>query len=139
MLIKIKIDLHYKKKTRISTHRVSVFAFNIFSLCFDVIAKYCKRLIKNEQVWLLLIFLVYDLMWWQNHVSSIINEGIRVILNLLIFFLQEDFTRTKSTKTHTSKQKRQFKCAKKHVRGRKSLFRLFTFYAFYVLFVLFCV
>ena len=40
--------------------------------------------------------------------SSIINEGIRVILNLLIFFLQEDFTRTKSTKTHTSKQKRQF-------------------------------
>ena len=27
--------------------------------------------------------------------SSIVNEGIRAILNLFIFFLQEDFTRTK--------------------------------------------
>ena len=31
--------------------------------------------------------------------SSIVNEGIRALLNLFIyFFLQEDFTRTKSTK-----------------------------------------
>ena len=33
------------------------------------------------------------------HISSIVDEGIRAILNLfIIFFLQEDFTRTKSTK-----------------------------------------
>ena len=32
------------------------------------------------------------------HVSSIVNEGIKAILNLFIFFLQEDFTHTKSTK-----------------------------------------
>ena len=32
------------------------------------------------------------------HVSSIVNKGNRAILNLFFFFLQEDFTRTKSTK-----------------------------------------
>ena len=32
------------------------------------------------------------------HLSSIVNEGIRAILNFFTFFLQEDFTRTKSTK-----------------------------------------
>ena len=32
------------------------------------------------------------------HVSSIVNEGIRAILNLFIIFLREDFTHTKSTK-----------------------------------------
>ena len=37
--------------------------------------------------------------------SSIVNEGIRAILNLFIyFFLQEDFTRTKSTKSTKRKQ-----------------------------------
>ena len=41
--------------------------------------------------------------------SSIVNEDIRVILNFFVFcfFLQEDFTRTKSTKRHTSKQKQK--------------------------------
>ena len=54
--------------------------------------------------------------------SSIINEGIRTILNL--FFLREDFTRTKKHKKHTSerKQKRQhFYAHKKYLRRRKSL------------------
>ena len=40
-------------------------------------------------------------------VSSIVNDGIRVILNLFIylfFFLQEGFTRTKSTKSTKCKQ-----------------------------------
>ena len=32
------------------------------------------------------------------HISSIVHEGIRAILNLFLFFLQEDFTCTKSTK-----------------------------------------
>ena len=31
--------------------------------------------------------------------SSIVNEGIRALLNLFTFFLQEDFTCTKSTKS----------------------------------------
>ena len=31
--------------------------------------------------------------------SSIVNEGIRAILNLFIFFLQEDFTHPKSTQS----------------------------------------
>ena len=31
-------------------------------------------------------------------ISSIVNEGIRAFLNLFIIFLQEDFTRRKSTK-----------------------------------------
>ena len=50
-----------------------------------------------------------------------------------LFFLQKDFTTTKSTKTHISeqKQKRQrFHALKKHLRGKKSLIRLFTFFAF---------
>ena len=58
------------------------------------------------------------------NVSSIVNEGIRALLNLFIFYLQEDFTRTKCTKTHTGelKQKRQhFYAHKKHLRGGKSL------------------
>ena len=42
--------LNDKKKTRISTEdKVSVMiTFNIFSLCFEVVAKYCKRLIKKK-------------------------------------------------------------------------------------------
>ena len=35
-------------------------------------------------------------------ISSIVDEGIKTILNLFTFFLQEDFTRTKSTKTTKS-------------------------------------
>ena len=57
-------------------------------------------------------------------VSSIVNEGITAILNLFIFFVREDFTRTKKHKKHTSeqKQKRQhFYANKKHLRRRKSL------------------
>ena len=34
----------------------------------------------------------------QANISSNINEVIRAILNLFFFFLQEDFTHTKSTK-----------------------------------------
>ena len=38
------------------------------------------------------------------HVSSVVNEAIRTILSLFIFFLQKDFERTKSTKA----QNKQF-------------------------------
>ena len=40
-------------------------------------------------------------------VSSNINEIIRVILNLFIFFLQEDFTHTKSTKSIQANEKKK--------------------------------
>ena len=65
--------------------------------------------------------------------SSIVNEGIRTILNLF-FFLREDLTRTKKHKQHTSeqKQKRQhFYAHKKNLRRRKSLVCSFVlFHAF---------
>ena len=50
-----------------------------------------------------------------------------------LFFLQKDFTITKSTKTHISKQKQKrqrFYALKKHLRGKKSLIHLFAFCAF---------
>ena len=59
--------------------------------------------------------------------SSIVNESIRAILNLFIFFLQEDFTHTNSTKTHTSEQKQKkqhFYAHKKYLSWGKSLVRL---------------
>ena len=40
----------------------------------------------------------YGLLSFKLYFSSMVNEGIKAILNLLLFFLQEDFTRTKSTK-----------------------------------------
>ena len=47
--------------------------------------------------------------------ECIVNEGIRAILSLFIFFLQEDFTRTKSTKsTKTTKSIKSTKTYKKH-------------------------
>ena len=43
---------------------------------------------------------------WEKN-SSNINEVIRTILKLFMFFLQEDFTRTKSTKsTQANKNKK---------------------------------
>ena len=49
---KQKQILNDKKKMRISTPRdkeqVSVIAYNIFNLCFDVVTKYCKMLIKKR-------------------------------------------------------------------------------------------
>ena len=66
------------------------------------------------------------------NISNIVHKGIRALLNLFIFlyifFLQEDFTRTKSTKTHTSEQKQKkqhFYAHKKQLRGGKWLVRLF--------------
>ena len=47
------------------------------------------------------------------HVNSIVNEGIRAILNLL--FLREDFTHTKSTKriqVNKNKKDSIFMCIK---------------------------
>ena len=51
------------------------------------------------------------------HVSSIVNEGIRALLNFFIylFFSQEDFTRTKSTKriqANKNKKDSIFMCIK---------------------------
>ena len=76
--------------------------------------------------------LIYKLK--QNGVSgsSIINEGIKLILNplLLLSFLQKDFRRTQSTKTHISEQqqkKQHFHALKKHLRRRKLLIHLFVF------------
>ena len=56
--------------------------------------------------------------------SSIVNEGIRAILNLFIyfFFLRDDFTRTKSTKsTKTYKKHKKPKNYKKHKTQNKQL------------------
>ena len=61
--------------------------------------------------------------------SSNVNEGIKAVL----FFKRKDFTRTKSTKTHISKQKQKrqrFFAVQKHLRGRKLLSRLFVFLCF---------
>ena len=57
------------------------------------------------------------------YMSSNINEDVRVIL----FLLRKDFTRTKNTKTHISKQKQKCSCytLKKHLRARKLFIRLF--------------
>ena len=60
---------------------------------------------------------------FKSYSSSNVNEGIRAGF----FFLQKDFTRTKSTKTHTSKQKQKrqhFYAHKKHLTWGKSLARL---------------
>ena len=56
------------------------------------------------------------------HISSIVNEGIRALLNLSIFFY-EKISHHKKHKTHTSEQKQKkqhFYAHKKHLR-RKSL------------------
>ena len=61
--------------------------------------------------------------------SSNINEGIRAVL----FLLRKYFTRTKSTKTHISKQKQKkqhFYALKKNLRRKKSPIRLFAFLCF---------
>ena len=62
----------------------------------------------------------------------------RVILNFFVFFLQENFTTTKSTKIHTNeqKQKRQhFYAHKKHLTEESHLFACMRFCAFYFLFI----
>ena len=63
------------------------------------------------------------------NLSSIVNEVIRVILDFFFFFfffLRENFTNTKSTKTHTSEQKRQHFYAHKKYLKKKSLIHLFN-------------
>ena len=62
---------------------------------------------------------------------NFINEGIRSVLNFLIFFLQKDFTSTKKHKTAYSEQKKKKKNTyKKHLGGKKLLIRLFAFCVF---------
>ena len=63
-----------------------------------------------------------------NTSSNIIGD----IKAVLFFFLRKDFTRIKSTKTHTSKitKKVVLNALKKHVRGRKSLICLLAFLCF---------
>ena len=39
---------------------------------------------------------------FEEGISSNINEVIKAVLNLLLFFLRKDFTHTKSTKTEIS-------------------------------------
>ena len=45
------------------------------------------------------IFILSAVVWEFARVSSTVNEGIRALLNLFIFSLQEDFSRTKSIKS----------------------------------------
>ena len=65
----------------------------------------------------------------RNTNSNIIGD-IKAVF--LLFFLRKDFTRIKSTKTHTSKitKKVVLNALKKHLRGRKSLIRLLAFLCF---------
>ena len=64
--------------------------------------KYCdneKRLYKKEKIKKITLHKQAE----GVHVSSIVNEGIRVLLNLFIFFTRRFHTHKKH-KTHTSKQ-----------------------------------
>ena len=59
----------------------------------------------------------------------------------VLFFLRKDFTRTKSTKTHISKQKQKkqrFYALKKYLKGKKLLIRLFGFLCFLCAFCASC-
>ena len=64
----------------------------------------------------------------KNNVSSNINEVIRAVLNSLLFFLQKDFARTKSTKrtTSTKAQKRNQTKAQNATNEQKQKMRLKT-------------
>ena len=55
--------------------------------------------------------------------SSIVNEGIRALLNLFILFLQENFTRTKSAKSTKS-----IKITKMQISEQTTFFLLDVFY-----------
>ena len=56
------------------------------------------------------------------HVSSIVNEGIKTILNLFYFFLREDFTRTKKhTKSIKSVKNIKYVKATKNVKSITSI------------------
>ena len=68
------------------------------------------------------------------HVSSIVNEGIRALLNFFIFFSKEDYTRTKSTKRiQANKNKRSsiFMLIKTSKRKKVACLAFCAFYAFY--------
>ena len=70
-------------------------------------------------------------------ISSIVNEGIRGLLNLFIFFTRRFHTHKKH-KTHTSEQKQEkqyFYARKKHLRGRKSLVWRFVHFMLFMLFM----
>ena len=75
--------------------------------------------------------------------SSIVNEGIRALLNLFIFLLQEDFTWTKSTKC-IQENKNKKDSIFMHIKTSKvrkvacSLICVFVIFMVFVLFVLFC-
>ena len=97
-------------------------------------------------MWCSVIYIVLKKCYFLTHtifyryVSSNVNEGIRAVLNHFYLFLREDFTCTKSIKTHISeqKQKRQhFNAFKKHLRGKKSFICLFAFLCFLCFFCAF--
>ena len=73
------------------------------------------------------------------HVSSIVNEGIRALLNFfIIFFFTRRFHTHKKHKTHTSEQKQKkqhFYAHKKHLRGRKSLVWHFVLFMLFMVFM----
>ena len=79
------------------------------------------------------------------HVSSIVNEGIRAILNLFFFFCKRRFHKQKKCKTHASeqKQKRQhFFAHKKTSNMRKvacSLICVFMLFMCFLCFLCFIV
>ena len=75
------------------------------------------------------------------HVSSIVNEGIRALLNFFIylFFSQEDFTRTKSTKriqANKNKKDSIFMCIKTS-KVRKVACSLICIFVIFMLFLCF--
>ena len=101
-------------------------SINIFSLCFDVIAKHCKRLIEKD---------------FHNQQHN--KWGYQGNFKSLYFFLQKEFTHTKSSKSIQANKKRQHLYAdKKHPGGIKSLACFLCFLCAslvwrFVLFVLF--
>ena len=99
-------------------------------------------------MWCNVIYIVLKKCYFLTHtmfyryVSSNVNEGIRAVLNHFFFFLREDFTCTKSIKTHISeqKQKRQhFNALKKHLRRKKVIYSLYSLICVFMLFMLFFV
>ena len=93
--------------------------------------------VLNPPIWFLIFDKYFLCILVKGISSSNVNEGIRAVLT----FLRKDFTRTKSTKTHISKQKHKRQCfyaLKKHLRGKKLLIHLFAFLCFLCAFCAFC-
>ena len=62
--------------------------------------------------------------------SSIVNEDIRAVLNIFIFFLQEDFTRTKSTKRIQANKNKKDSIYMRIKTSKRKKVTCLTFYAF---------